>query len=169
MTYFIWLLRIIHIGAGIFWVGGGLIMAFFLGPTVGATGEAGQKVMVHLVGKLKISARLSAAAGSTVLAGAILYWIDSAGFTSAWMKSGAGTGFSIGAFFGLVGFVLGILVGIKITAMGKLAAQFQGKPTPEQLAEMGALQKQQMMYSNYSTYALIIAVIFMSVARYLQF
>lgn len=169
MTYFIWLLRIIHIGAGVFWVGGALFTAFFLGPTVGATGEAGQKVMAHLVGKLKISARLSAAAGSTVLAGAILYWIDSAGFTSAWMKSGAGTGFSIGGFFGLVGFVLGMMVGVKVKAMGTLAAQMQGKPTPEQQAQMGALQKQQKMYSTYSTYALIISVIFMAIARYLHF
>ncbi len=37
MTYFIWLLRIIHIVGGIFWVGGTLTMAFFIAPTVGAT------------------------------------------------------------------------------------------------------------------------------------
>jgi len=169
MTYLIWLLRIIHIGAGVFWVGTAIVMAFFLGPTIGATGEAGQKVMSHLVGKLKISARVSAAAGSTVLAGAILYWIDSSGLTSAWMKSGAGTGYTIGALFGLVGFVLGLMVGQVVKQMGQLAAQMQGKPTPDQLTQMGALQKRQMMLSNYSTYALIIAVIFMSIARYFKF
>ena len=169
MTYFIWLLRIIHIGAGVFWVGTAIFMAFFLGPTIGAAGEAGQKVMSHLVGKLKVSARVSAAAGSTVLAGAILYWIDSSGLTSAWMKSGAGIGFTIGALFGLVGFVLGLMVGQVVKQMGQLGAQMQGKPTPEQLAQMGALQKRQMMLSSYSTYALITCVVFMSIARYLVF
>ena len=169
MTYFIWLLRIVHILGGVFWVGGALFIAFFLGPTIGATADAGQKVMGHLVGKLKISSRISAVAGSTVLAGAILYWIDSDGLRSAWMKSGAGTGFTIGALFGLVGFVLGIMVGRVVKDMGQLAVQMQGKPTPEQLAQMGALQKRQMMLSSYSTYALIIAVIFMSIARYFTF
>ena len=42
MTYLIWLLRIIHIVGGVFWVGGTLIMTFFIGPTIGATAEACQ-------------------------------------------------------------------------------------------------------------------------------
>ena len=42
MIYLIWLLRIIHILGGIFWVGGTLMMAFFIAPTVGATAEAGK-------------------------------------------------------------------------------------------------------------------------------
>jgi len=36
MIYLIWLLRIIHIVGGVFWVGGVLTMTFFIGPTVGA-------------------------------------------------------------------------------------------------------------------------------------
>jgi uncharacterized membrane protein len=43
MIYLIWLLRIIHIVAGVFWVGGTLIMTFFVAPAIGATGESGQK------------------------------------------------------------------------------------------------------------------------------
>ena len=44
MTYLIWLLRIIHIVGGIFWVGGTLTMAFFIAPTVGATARSGTKI-----------------------------------------------------------------------------------------------------------------------------
>ena len=77
--YLIWLFRIIHIVAGVFWVGGVLMMTFFIAPTVGATGEAGQKFVSHLMSNLKFSARMSAAAGLTILAGGILYWNDSAG------------------------------------------------------------------------------------------
>ncbi len=169
MTYFIWFLRIVHILAGIFWVGGTLIMAFFVGPTVGATGEAGQKFVGHLVNNLKFSSRMSAAAGSTILAGFILYWIDSNGFTSAWMSSGAGRGFGIGAAFALIGFVFGLLVGRTTKAMAQLGAQIQGKPSSEQMAQLDKLRKQQVMYSNITAVLLILAVIFMAIARYLVF
>ena len=166
MTYLIWLLRIIHIGAGVFWIGASMMAFFFLAPTVGATGEAGQKFMGHLLSNLKLSNRISAAAGSSILAGFILYWIDSQGFTSPWMTSGAGRGFGIGAAFALIGFVTGILVGRTNKAMAELGAQIQGKPTPEQLTRMQAIQKQQATYSRISAPALILAVIFMSIARY---
>jgi uncharacterized membrane protein len=169
MTYFIWFLRIVHILAGIFWVGGTLMMAFFIGPTMGATGEAGQKFVGHLMNNLKFSNRMSAAAGLTILAGFILYWIDSDGFTSAWMTSGAGRGFGIGAAFALIGFVFGLLVGRTTKAMAQLGAQLQGKPSSEQMTQLAALRKQQVTYSNIAAVTLILSVIFMAIARYLVF
>src|SRR6188474_1000950 len=162
MIYLIWLLRIVHILAGIIWVGGALMMAFFIGPAVGATAEAGQKFVGHLMGNLKFTNRISAAAGLTILAGFILYWIDSHGFTSAWMTSGAGRGFGIGAGFALVGLVVGIQVGRITKSMAQLGAQIQGKPSAEQMQQMGALQKQQVTYSNINVALLVLAVIFMS-------
>ena len=167
MTYFIWLLRIIHIGAGVFWVGGTLMMTFFIGPTMGAISDAGQKFAAHLMNNLKFSARMSAAAGSSVLAGFILFWIDSQGFTSPWMSSPTGRGFGIGAVFALIGMVFGILIGRTTKGMAQLGAQIQGKPSPEQLSQLQALQKQQGTYSMIATVSLILAVIFMSIARYI--
>ena len=169
MTYFIWLLRIIHIGAGVFWVGASLAMMFFVGPAVGATGDAGQKFLSHLMINRKISARISAAAGASVLAGAILYWIDSQGLTSAWMKSGAGIGFTIGALFAIVGLVFGILVGRGNKARAQIGSQMQGKPSAEQAAQLQSIQKQLGTYSMLSTIGLVLAVVFMAVARYLHF
>lgn len=169
MIYFIWLLRIVHIVAGIFWVGGTLIMAFFISPTIGATGEAGQKFVGHLMNNLKFSTRMSAASGLTILAGFILYWIDSDGFTSAWMRSGAGTGFGIGAGFALIGLVFGILVGRTTKAMAQLGAQIQGRPSADQMTQLGTLRKQQITYANLAAATLILSVIFMAIARYLVF
>jgi uncharacterized membrane protein len=169
MTYLIWLLRIIHILGGVFWVGGALTMFVFVGPTVGATAESGQKFLEHLMNNRKFSNRIAAAAGLSILAGFILYWIDSDGFTSAWMSSGAGRGFGIGAAFALVGFVFGIIVGRVNKAMAQLGAQFQGKPSAEQTAQMQRLRKQQATYSNISAAGLILAVIFMALARYFTF
>lgn len=169
MDYFLLLLRIIHIVGGIFWVGGTLIMTFFIAPTMGATAEAGQRFVGHLMNNLKFSNRMSIAAGLTILAGAILYWRDSHGLTSAWMKSGAGIGFTTGAVFALIGFATGIMIGRTTTAMAQLGAQFRGKPTAVQTTQMQAIQKQQRTYSMISVVALLLAVTFMAVSRYLNF
>jgi len=166
MTYLIWLLRIIHIVGGVIWVGGTLTMTFFIGPTIGATAEAGQKFVGHLMNNLKFSNRMAAASGSTILAGFILYWIDSQGFSSPWMSSGAGRGFGIGAGFALVGFVFGILIGQTTKAMAKLGAQMQGKPSAEQMSQMQKIRGQQGTYSIIATVALLLALVFMAIARY---
>ncbi len=167
--YLIWLFRIIHIVAGVFWVGGALMMTFFIAPAVGATGEAGQKFVGHLMGNLKFSARMSAAAGLTILAGVILYWNDSAGFTSAWMNSGTGRSFGVGAGFAIIGFIFGILLGGTTKAMALLGAKMQGKPSSEQMAQMQALQKRQVAYSYLTSAALLLALIEMATARYSVF
>jgi hypothetical protein len=167
MDYLIWLLRIIHIVAGVFWVGGTLIMSFYIVPTIGSTGEAGQRFVGHLMNNLKFSNRMAIAAGSTILAGFILYWIDSQGFTSAWMSSGAGRGFGIGAGFALIGFVFGILIGRTTKAMAQLGAQMQGKPSPSQMTQVQALQKRQATFSAIAVAALVLATVFMAIARYM--
>ena len=169
MNYLLITLRIIHILAGVFWVGGTLMMTFFIGPTIGATAEAGQKFVGHLMNNMKFSNRIATAAGLSILAGTALFWIDSNGFTSPWMSSGAGRGFGIGAAFAVVGFVFGIFIGRTTTAMAQLGAQFQGKPSPEQMAQIQALRKKQATYSTIAATSLIISVIFMSVARYFVF
>ncbi len=167
MIYLIWLLRIIHIVAGVFWVGGTLMMTFFIAPAIGSTGESGQRFVGHLMNNLKFSNRMAIAAGSTILAGFILYWIDSQGFTSAWMSSGAGRGFGIGAGFALIGFVFGLLVGRTTKAMAQLGAQIQGKPSPDQMNGLQALARRQATFSGIAAAMLVIATIFMAIARYM--
>jgi uncharacterized membrane protein len=166
MTYLIWLLRIVHIVSGVIWVGGTLTMTFFIGPTVGATADAGQKFIGYLMNTLKFSTRMSAAAGLTVLAGLALYGLD-ARAGSAWARSPFAIGLGIGAIFALIGFVTGIMIGRTTKAMAQLGAQMQGKPSPQQMSQMQEIRRQQALYSNISVAALIIAVIFMAVSRYL--
>jgi len=59
------------------------------------------------------------------------------------------------------------MIGRTTTAMAKVGAQIQGKPTAEQATQLQELRKKQATYSTISAYALILAVIFMSVSRYL--
>ena len=166
MIYLIWLLRIIHIVGGVFWVGGALFMAFFVGPTVGAIGEPGQRFVGYLMNNLKFSTRMSIASGSAILAGAILYGLDARG-GEAWLQSSFAMGLGIGAAFAVIGFVFGILVGRTTKGMAQLGAQFQGKPTAEQMTRIQEMQKQLRTYSIVNVLSLILATVFMAIARYL--
>jgi uncharacterized membrane protein len=169
MNYVTLLLRLIHIVSGVFWVGAGLMSAFFLTPAVAATGEAGQKMMGYMIQKGRMSTYITWAAILTVLAGAVLYWRDSQGLTSPWTYSATGWGFGIGAVAGLVGLGYGMMVGQGAHKLGMIASAAQGKPTPEQMAEMQAAQKQMSNASQISTIALIIALVCMATARYWGF
>jgi uncharacterized membrane protein len=169
MNYLVLMLRLVHILGGVFWVGGNMILTFFLSPAVAATGDAGQKFMAHLVTKAAITMRITAAAILTVLAGGWLYWIDSAGLTSPWQGSGPGIGFGIGGLFALVGLAFGIMVGMNTAKLGKLASEIQGKPSAEQMTQIQAAQRQLAFAGPVSTIALIIALICMATARYWVF
>ncbi len=60
-------------------------------------------------------------------------------------------------------------MGRTMKSMGQLGAQFQGKPSAEQMQKMAAQRKQQMTYSTINVIALALSVIFMAIARYLVF
>jgi uncharacterized membrane protein len=169
MNYLTLILRLAHIIGGVFWVGGALAMNFFIGPTLRATGDAGKQFAGHLMAKTRFATFMSVSAYTTVIAGFWLYGIDSDWFSSPWQSSGAGTGFGIGAAFALVGLVTGIMNGNNNRKLGQLGAQIQGKPTPEQMAALGALQKQQAWVVPVNTYSLLLAIFFMAIARYLSF
>jgi uncharacterized membrane protein len=169
MDYLKIVLRLIHILAGTFWVGSSIFAGLFIGPTVQATGEAGQKFMAHLIAKAHISARITGSAILTVLAGGWLYWIDSDGLTSAWKTSGPGWGFGIGAVLALIGLAFGSMVGRSNHTLGTLAAEIQGKPTPEQLGKIQAAQKQLSLAGPASMIALILSLLCMATARYWLF
>ena len=169
MDYLKEILRLIHILGGMYWFGALMTMYFFITPTVAAIGDAGQQFMKQLGGKSGFSNSILIAALSAGAAGAWLYWIDSNGFQSDWMNSSTGTGFGIGGFFGAIAMILGIVVNRTIAAAGKLGMQIQGKPTPEQMARMQALQKRSATALKFTTYSLIVSAFFMAIARFLVF
>ncbi len=163
------ILRLLHILGGVFWVGGALATNFFVGPTIGATGDAGKQFAGHLMSRTRFTAAMTGGAIVTVIAGFFLYGIDSAWFSSAWQSSGPGIGFAIGALFALVGLVTGMMNGKNNKAMGRIGAQIQGRPTSEQAATLAAIRKQQAWVVPVNSYSLLLAVFFMAIARYLRF
>jgi len=170
MNYLREILRLIHILGGMFWFGSTLMMYYFISPSVAATGDGGQTFMKHLGGKSGLSTAILVAALGSALAGAWLYWIDSSGLqSSAWMTSSSGAAFGVGGIFGAIALALGIIVNRTIAAIGRLGAQIQGKPTPEQMAQMQALQNRNAMAMKYTAYSLIISGVCMAGARFLIF
>ena len=169
MDYFMITLRLIHIFAGISWVGSALLMFFQVFPSINATDEAGQKVVQHLMMKGRLSSRLTAAGGLTILAGFLLYWLDSDGFTSSWSSSGPGIGFGIGGVAGLIGFIYGLMVGRYSKALVLLSSEIKDQPTSDQSDKLAALKISSGRASMLSTLFLIVAATFMAIARYLNF
>lgn len=169
MNVLMLVLRIVHIGAGIFWGGGALLMNYFFGPTVKATNQVGQQFAGHLMLKTKFVTVMTIMAVLTVLAGASLYWLDSDGFTSAWIKSNTGIGFAIGGLFGLVAFIAGAIFGQLNKRLATVGSQVQGKPTPEQMVEIQSLQKRIATATKFHVPSLILAILLMSASRYLLF
>lgn len=165
-------LRLLHIFAGVFWVGAALLLTFFITPAVASTREAGQDFMRHFMGKTRFNLAMWSTGITTVIAGSILYWIDSNGFTSAWMSSGPGIGFGVSAVFAVLGFFVGIFQNRNTNAMATLGKQIQSQgepPSPEQAARARSLGKALAVGGKLNATFLTLATLGMAIARYLRF
>jgi len=169
MDILVVVLRIVHVMGAIFWGGAALMMEFFISPSIAATAEGGQEFARHLINKAHIHIFMMVNAMATILAGLILYWRDSDGFTSAWMKSGTGIGFTIGAVFGIIAFISGAIFGRSNAQLGQIGAQIQGKLSSEQLAQLQAIQTRLKNISPIHKTSVLLAMLFMAAARYLVF
>jgi uncharacterized membrane protein len=164
------LLRVIHIVAGVFWVGSVIFLAGILLPTLQAVGPSAGPVMEHLVRVRRLPVRQMVAMALVILSGIALYWIDSAGFQSGWMRSGPGIVFGLGAVLGIAGGGVGMAInsptGRRLTAL-TAAIEARGRPpTPEELAEMQRLQNRMRGASRLVAVLLVLATAAMAIARY---
>jgi len=169
MNYYLLVLRILHIGAGAFWVGATLQLAFFIKPALKEEGSMGQNFFDYLVSKKRFGTDSAGAGGMAGVAGILLYWHDSQGLTSAWMHGNAGIGFTVGAVFGLIAFIFGVLTDRKLKAMVELRAQSGDSPSGEQTSQLQILDKQASTNLNICAGALSLSLWIMAVARYLVF
>jgi hypothetical protein len=147
-----WLLRLIHIGAGVFWAGGAMIMGWFVAPSARRAGPASGPFMQALL-KARLADIMFGSAVVTVLAGIWLLFATG-GPRSGWQ----GWALNLGALSALTAITVGGIVqrptAAKIQKLGEAIAG--GSPTPDQVAEMGSLQGR--MGRVASTTALLVAV-----------
>jgi uncharacterized membrane protein len=164
-------IRLIHILAGVFWVGGVLFITGFLMPTMRVVGPAGGPVMAQLTQVRRMPLYLMGATILTILSGASLYWRDATGLQGGWTRSGSGMVFGLGGVLGLVAAGIGMGVnspaGRRLGALGAAAQARGGPPSGEEQAEMQRLQSRLAVGSRWVSGLLLLATAAMAVARYI--
>jgi uncharacterized membrane protein len=164
------LLRLVHILAGIFWVGAIFLIAGFLLPTLRATGREGGRFMQHLMQQRKLPVYLAVAMLLTVLSGFTLYGRMVAATHGAWARTAPGLAYGLGGLSAILGALVGMLVSgsaaRRMAAIGQRAAQAGGPSTDEQ-AEMERLQRRMLLGSRLVAVFLVLAAAAMAVGRYL--
>jgi hypothetical protein len=164
--------RIVHIGAGVLWVGSVFLFVVFVQPSVAAIAPAGAPFMGELLGARKLVDRLIALGVTTVLAGLVLYWLDWHEFDSFsdWIGSSFGLTLTIGMLAAIAALGSGVFVTRpnvrRFLALGREVAASGGPPSPEVAAEMGAIQARLKFFGRLGFGLLLVAVLAMSTARY---
>jgi len=164
----VWL-RLVHIVAGIVWVGSAVFGALFLFPTARAAGAEGGRFIERLM--RRVGPAMGIAMLLTVIPGFIMYGRLSAGFNRAWVTSRPGLALGAGA----VAAILAVLVGAAVNApagakMAVLRKSFEaqgGVPTATQAAQLQTLQSRVERGAQVVAALLLIAAGTMAVARYL--
>jgi len=170
MTVLTIILRIIHIFAGVLWVGAAFYNLMFVQPAVRATGAEGQKLNQYLVQKTRLTSYVYGVATANFLAGLILYYIKSE-FRASFFQSGYGLVLTIGSIAGVISWITVVIVirGIfgQMSAIGQQIQSQGGPPTPEQASQMQALGARLSSVGNYGLVFMTIAIIGMASARYI--
>lgn len=165
------ILRMVHVLAGVFWVGSALLLIWFIGPVQRDMGREGGQFMQKLVVGQRLGAWLASAAGLTILSGIGMYWRYSAMTSGAFGASRQGMALGAGGGAAIVAAVLWFGVGKRamqrIGALGAQLAGAAGPPDPAIGAEVTRLQRRANLAGGAAATLLVIATLAMAVARYL--
>ena len=165
--------RIVHITAGVLWVGSVFLFTTSLAPAAEAIAPAGAPLMGELLGKRRLIDRIIGIGAVTVIAGLFLYWHDWHLFQNFgdWLSSRFGASLTIGMVSALI--ALGIGGSLtrpnvrRLLALGAQVAASGAPPTPDVAAELAAIQHRLKILARVGLGLLLFAVVAMSVARYL--
>ena len=165
-------LRIVHIVAGVFWVGSVAFMFVYIEPTTRALGPQAAPVMAHLTQRRRLPTITLTSGVLTVVAGLILYWRSSGGLQRDWITSPLGLGFTVGGVAAILALAIGAtVVRRSVQRMGAVAgavASSGGPPSQEQGAEIQMLQRRMRVWGRTMLVLLVVSVVAMAAARYLR-
>jgi hypothetical protein len=168
MDMYMLILRLIHILSGIFWVGTAFFFVLFFEPVIKASGPAGGTIMGRLT-LTRFPMVMALASILTVVAGFLMFLVDSRGFQIDWISTLPGIALTTGSLAGILAFFVGLSV--QMPASARMAAiqkeiQAAGKPpSPSQLEELNVLQDRIATASRWGAVLMVIAVIGMTSAR----
>lgn len=164
----VWL-RLVHIVAGVVWVGSAVFAALFVLPTARALGAEGGRFVARLMPRS--GPVLGGAMLLTIVSGFIMYGRLSAGFNRAWVTSRVGLALGTGAVAALLAVIVGVAVnapaGAKMARLRKGLETQGGTPTAAQATELATLQARVERGARLVALLLLTAAAAMAVARYL--
>jgi len=169
MAVLIALLRLVHIVAGILWVGFAAFLPFYLVPAVAEAGPEAGKIMGALQ-RRGLMTVLPALAGLNMLAGLGLFWAVSGG-SAEYFRTPMSHTLILGAVFAIAGYVLGMRVGRpSIMRANAIMQALSPAATPDERASASAeaarFRQRGSRAGGISAGLLILAAACMAVARY---
>jgi len=164
--------RIVHIVAGVIWVGSLFVVVVYVQPSAAAIAPAGAPFMAELRRRRLVDVILAVAL-VTVGGGLFLYWHDWHTYPSFgdWISSTFGATLTVGALFAIS--VIGVAVLVtrpsigRLQALGRQVADAGGAPSPELAAQIAAIQQRLKVAEQVSLALTTLAVVAMASARYL--
>ena len=173
LTFYLIVLRLVHVVSSLCWAGGGFVTFLFLEPTAKDLEPTGMQFLQHMVGKRRFNMFMIVNSTLTVLSGALLIWQFTGGNLSAYMSTGPGLGFALGSLVGIAVYFVGMFgVGPRAGKLAKIGDAIQlagGPPTPEQVADIQKLDKEMSMYSKIDFWMVALSLALMATARYWLF
>ena len=163
------ILRLIHILGGMLWVGAGIFSTLFLAPAMKAAGPAAAGALMGNLQKRGMFTFMPIVATLTILSGARLMWIASAG-DAHWFTHPVGHTYALSGTLAIVAFLTGLFVGRPaMVKAGKLAqsAASDGASKERLASEIAKLQKRGALATGVATAMLVAASAGMAIARYL--
>ena len=146
MTPWLWL-KLVHVLAGTFWLGGVAVAALYLASAARALGPAAGPVMKHVISVRRLPVALNIVAILNTLTGFAFYDRLSDHFRHPLVTTFSGMALTVGSVSGVIGFLWGAIVqGPTAAKLGAMTSRLTGPPTPEQAAEIGRLQNR--LYAN---------------------
>ena len=160
----LFLLRAIHVVGGVLWVGGLMLVTFFLLPASRALGPAAQPMLQDIMGRRKLPTYLMSVAIGTTLAGLLLMLHNISVTGGAWARSPMGIGISVGAATA----ILALIIGMTVTAPA--AKRLGGPPrpgaTPLSDEERASLMRRTAIGGRVVLLLLAVSALTMATARY---
>ena len=110
-------------------------------------------------------------ASLAILSGAVLFWRDSNGLSSAWISTASGQAFALGGLAAIAAFVGGmILIGPSVadeTAVRNELAEGGGAPTDAQRERLERADRRMRLASRIDLPLILLAGLTMAIGRYL--
>jgi uncharacterized membrane protein len=163
------LLRLIHIGAGAFWVGAVFTFFLFVQPAAVAVGPEATKFTYQLIHHRRLPVVILASAAVTVLAGTWLLVITSNGLDPDQLFSQSRLGYTVGGVAAILTFALG---GLYVFPRTRIVERTLGRvlsdsrpPTPEEQQLLGRTARESRQAGWIVIAGLTIAVLAMATAR----